>query len=233
MANLRTFENVEQLNSEFAEEICQLLSKGLAETGRASLLVSGGRTPKALFNDLSGRSVNWKCVDVALVDERWVEETSSDSNTAMVKRELLINKAREASFYPLKTEHNEPQDGLIEAEQNIKSMSRPFDVLILGMGEDGHTASIFPCAEPALRDAGLDMNSAQMLVAMQPATAPHQRISLTMPAILSAKKIFLHLVGSAKKAVLINALGGQDVKEMPIRAVLHQTKTPVDIMFCE
>ena len=98
-------------------------------------------------------------------------------------------------------------------------MARPFDVLILGMGEDGHTASLFPCSEQI--KAGLDMHSGQTLIAVQPTTAPHQRISLTLPALLNSRNIFLHLTGDKKKAVLDQALSADDSLEMPIRAVLQ------------
>jgi 6-phosphogluconolactonase len=95
----------------------------------------------------------------------------------------------------------------------------PFDVLILGMGEDGHTASLFPCSKEL--QAGLDLNSGKKYIAVQPTTAPHQRMSLTLPALLASSHIFLHLTGSAKQAVVAQALASTET-QMPIKAVLDR-----------
>ena len=106
-------------------------------------------------------------------------------------------------------------------------MHTPFDVLILGMGEDGHTASIFPCSEQVQQ--GLDLESGNTYIAVQPTTAPNQRMSLTLPALIDSKNIFLHLTGESKKEVLQQVLSGDDEAAMPIRAVLNNA--PVELMW--
>ena len=100
-----------------------------------------------------------------------------------------------------------------------------FDVLILGMGEDGHTASLFPGAANLM--AGLDMKSGRKVVGMTPLTAPLDRITLTLPTILDSQNIYLHLVGESKMQVLEQAEKGDDINQMPIRAILQQNKVNV------
>jgi len=213
------FANTTDLNAAFAERITSLLEQGIQDAGRASLLVSGGRTPTALFQLLSQQSLDWSKVDVSLVDERWVSDTDDASNTKMIKAHLLQNNAAQANFVGLVTDAENAQDAVSACTDNLKNIKQPFDVLILGMGEDGHTASLFPCSEQI--KAGLNRSSTARYIAVQPTTAPHQRMSLTLDAILTGQNIFLHLTGTGKKAVLKQALAGDNPLEMPIRAVLQ------------
>ncbi|MFC6439841.1 6-phosphogluconolactonase [Bowmanella sp. JS7-9] len=209
----------QELNEQFAARIAHILQNSIARQGRASLLVSGGRTPVGLFEILSQADVDWSNVDVSLADERWVSADDEASNEKLVRTHLLKNNAAAAHFVSLTTTAADANDAITEVTERVNAMARPFDVLILGMGEDGHTASLFPCSEQI--KAGLDMHSGQTLIAVQPTTAPHQRISLTLPALLNSRNIFLHLTGDKKKAVLDQALSADDSLEMPIRAVLQ------------
>ena len=221
MALTRTeFDSVEELNASFANTVSSLLKKGIDKNGRASLVVSGGRTPLALFAALSNTELAWDKVDVTLADERWVDNTDAASNEKLVRENLLVNLAAKANFVGLKTGHTDALDGVDECTTRLSGMKTPFDVLILGMGEDGHTASLFPCSEQV--EAGLDMSSGKKYIAVQPTTAPNQRMSLTLPALLNSEKIFLHLTGEAKKRVLHDAIGGNDESRMPIRAVINR-----------
>ncbi|WP_408635798.1 6-phosphogluconolactonase [Paraneptunicella aestuarii] len=213
------FKSAEDLNAAFAERIVQILQEAISQEGRASLLVSGGRTPMPLFKQLSETSIDWSKVDVSLVDERWVDETDESSNTKMVRENLLQSHAAKANFVGLKSAESNAEDAVATCTENLVNIKQPFDVLILGMGEDGHTASLFPCSQQI--KAGLDLNTDACYIAVQPTTAPHQRMSLTLKSILNSKHIFLHLTGDGKKAVIEQALAGDDPLEMPIRAVLQ------------
>lgn len=213
------YDNAEQLNSAFAARIVDLLQAGIDASGRASLLVSGGRTPVALFQTLSTSELDWSKVDVSLADERWVEADDAASNEKLVRENLLQNNAAAATFYGLKTAAADANDGVAECTSRRQAMSTPIDVLILGMGEDGHTASLFPCSEQIQQ--GLDVSRSEDFIAVQPTTAPNQRMSLTLKALLQSKHIFLHLTGERKREVLDAALAGDDASQMPIRAVLH------------
>lgn len=213
------FETTDALNEQFCQRISAILKKGIEETGRASLIVSGGRTPAALFLALSEVPLAWEKVDISLVDERWVAPYDDASNEKMVRAKLLINHAAKANFIGLKTSHNDAVDAVATCTENVSHIQQPFDVVILGMGEDGHTASLFPCSEQV--EAGLDLDTTAMFIAVQPTTAPNQRMSLTLRALMNTKHVFLHLTGSSKKDVLAKALAGDDELDMPIRAVLN------------
>lgn len=209
-----------ELNAQFSESIAALLRSGIEQNGRASLLVSGGRTPQPLFAELSKKALDWSKVDISLVDDRWVDTDHEASNEAMVRAHLLVNNAAAASFTGLKTPDEDAVNAVNTCTENLADIHTPFDVLILGMGEDGHTASLFPCSEQV--DAGLDLRSGEQYIAVTPTTAPHQRMSLTLPAILSSRNIFLHLTGETKLDVLAQAQQVAAEREMPISAVLSR-----------
>lgn len=213
------FRTTEQLNTAFTRKITKLLRDGIEENGRASLVVSGGRTPAELFNALSKANLEWDKIDISLADERWVDNTDDASNEKMLRAKLLINNAANANFVALKTQHSDAQDAVLTCTDNIQKMRTPFDVLILGMGEDGHTASLFPCSEQITQ--GLDLESGNTVIAVQPTTAPNQRMSLTLPALLNSCQIFLHLTGESKKEVLNTVLSDDDALVMPIRAIIN------------
>ena len=221
------FTSTDALNQDFCQRITDLLTQGIAQNGRASLIVSGGRTPAALFAALSNVDLAWDKVDISLADERWVDSNDDASNEKMVREKLLVNKAAKANFIGLKTSHSDAQDAVATCTANFANVALPFDVLILGMGEDGHTASLFPCSEQIAQ--GLDRDSQQMFIAVQPTTAPHQRMSLTLAALLNSKHVFLHLTGESKKDVLAKALADDNELAMPIRAVLNNTR--VELMW--
>lgn len=223
----KIFQDAEALTSAFADELVAILNSGIQARGRASLVVSGGRTPVKLFETLSQADVDWSKVDVTLADERWVGEEDDASNTRLVKAHLLQNKASAARFVALKTTRDDASEGTIEAEANLASMSQPFDALILGMGEDGHTASLFPCSDEV--QDGLNMNSGRTCIAVTPKTAPHQRISLTLPALLHSRNIFLHLTGQKKRDVLEDAMQEKDEAKKPVTAVIN--RAPVTLMW--
>lgn len=216
------FISTKQLNRSFSNNIARILRTGIEENGRASLVVSGGRTPAELFAALSNASLEWDKVDISLADERWVDNSDDASNEKMLRAKLLVNNAASANFVPLKTQHENAEDAVQECTANLQNMHNPFDVVILGMGEDGHTASLFPCSEQIA--AGLDLESGNAYIAVKPTTAPNQRMSLTLPAIIESKNIFLHLTGDSKKQVLETVLSDNDEMVMPIRAVINNAE---------
>ncbi len=221
------FADQQTLCQELSQRICAALQKAVAERGKASLVVSGGSTPVPLFAALSEISIKWDRVFITLADERWVEVSDKDSNEASVRRHLMRNQAKDVHFHGLKNSHVSAVDGESECGKELASFPRPFDIVILGMGPDGHTASLFPRSS-RLSEA-LDMGSGRLCMAMTPVTAPHDRMTLTLPALLDSRQIYLHLSGKEKRAVYEKSLGGNSIEEMPIRAVLDQDKVPVDV----
>jgi len=227
MANFVEFSGAVALNQNFAGKIADALRQGIAANGKASLVVSGGRTPLDLFTQLSRQELDWSKVVITLADERWVSPDNSASNEKLVRNTLLQGLAATATFIGLKNEAATPFDGASATETALQALPRPIDVVILGMGDDGHTASLFPGA--ANLAEGLALDSGRACIGMTPLTAPLDRITLTLPVLLDSRNIYLHLMGEAKRDVYERAEKGTDVNEMPVRAVLNQQQTPVNV----
>ncbi|AGF76897.1 6-phosphogluconolactonase [Desulfocapsa sulfexigens DSM 10523] len=218
--NLHSFSDKDSLITDLTLKIAALLNAGIKKNGRAGLAVSGGSTPVQLFKSLSNSDIPWHTVDITLVDERWVPPDNQDSNEHLVRSHLLQNRAATASFTGMWNTAATAQDGEALCAERLQNTHHPIDVLILGLGNDGHTASLFPGA--ARLPQATDMNSGKICMAITPVTAPHERMTLTLPAILNAKQIFLHITGQNKKDVLEQALGDGPSEEMPIRFILQQ-----------
>ncbi|AKJ42369.1 6-phosphogluconolactonase [Pragia fontium] len=229
MADLTNFPSTDDLNRRLAQRIITELQKGITSKGKASLVVSGGKTPLGLFKLLSQQPLEWDKVTITLADERWVDCHDEASNERLVRENLIQDQAATAQFVSLKNDSLTPFDGAAGIEKSLKDIVKPFDVVILGMGDDGHTASLFPGAENLF--PALDMKSKKLCMGMTPLTAPLDRLTLTLPALLNSRQIFLHLVGENKRVVYHQAQEGNDVNEMPVRAIIHQTQTPVDVFW--
>ncbi|KGJ90053.1 6-phosphogluconolactonase [Colwellia psychrerythraea] len=218
-----------ELDNALAETVSHILAKAIKDTGKASIAVSGGSTPKGFFNLLSQSDIDWSKVTITLADERWVPIDSEASNTRLVYENLLQNKANTAKFFHLKQGDELTDETLADLNVAARKTLLPLDVLILGMGEDGHTASLFPCS--AEINVALDETNDAVLLKVQPKTAPHQRISFTYASLITSKNIFLHSCGEAKKTVLTKALLGDDPFEMPIRAFLQHPSLNTQIFW--
>jgi 6-phosphogluconolactonase len=226
---LRTFENRQMLAETLAAEIAEALRAEIADGGAATLAVSGGSTPKLFFQTLSRRQLDWSSVTVTLVDERWVPESDDRSNARLVRENLLQNEAASAPFVPLFTDSGSPEGGLPEVQERIADLSGPLTVAILGMGDDGHTASFFPEGD-RLEDA-IDPTGKALVLPMRAPAAPEPRITLTLPMLIAARTLVLHVEGEGKKTVLDKALAGDDPREMPIRAVIQHAPRPLDVVW--
>lgn len=214
------FSEKAELDTQLASFIADKLRIALAQHGRASLAVSGGRTPAGMFRALRDIDLDWARVDITLVDERWVPANHADSNERLTRENLLAGRAANANFYSLVSDAASPHEGLAGIESRLSAFKSPIDILILGMGDDGHTASLFPQA-PELEAA---CASEAMLAAITPVTAPHQRITLTLPAIAAAASVVVHITGESKKALLETALSEDKPvsAQYPIRRVLDR-----------
>jgi 6-phosphogluconolactonase len=226
---LRSADGAEQA-AMLAGAVASELAAALTRRAAASLVVSGGRTPAAMFAQLARHELDWNRVQVTLADERWVSAADPASNEAFVRGSLLRERAASAKFIGLKNDAPSPAAGAALAWHSIKTMPQPFDVVVLGMGDDGHTASLFPGS--AGLSAALDAAAAPACVAMQPLAAPHPRLSLNLAALLRARRICIQISGARKWDVYQQALAAGPAEELPVRAVLHQHLVPVDVYWC-
>ena len=198
-----------------ADAIASALAETLNGQGRASLSVPGGTTPGPVFDILSGVGLDWANVAVFLNDERWVGEDSPRSNTRLLRQRLLVDKAAAATLVPLYAEAAEPEAVLGTLAAGIEP-HLPISVLLLGMGTDMHTASLFPGAD-RLADA-LAAN-APVLLPMRAEAAGEPRITLTAPVLAGAMHIHILITGAEKRAA-IEAAAGLPALEAPVRVVL-------------
>lgn len=204
------------------------LSAALGAKGAASLAVSGGRTPVRFFEALSDIDLPWGLVTVTLVDERRVPPDAERSNERLVRAHLLRGRAATATFVGLYRGGADEHVDRDLAECAVDAVPWPLTVAVLGMGDDGHTASFFPDGDNLA--ACLDPAGTRRIETMRAAAAVEPRLTLTLPALLSAQTIALHVEGAGKRAVLDRALQPGPESDLPIRAVL--ARAPVDVFWC-
>ena len=211
------------LVADAARAIESALRQALITRGRASLIVSGGSSPKPLYERLSKADLDWSKVTISLVDERWVNPGQAGSNEDFIRENLIQNKAAAATFFGLKTSHATVQSGLVAAEARFKSVNRPFDVCVMGMGSDAHTASWFPNSK-GLANA-LSLKNKNILCAVDATGAPvagdhPQRITLTLRAVLDSHLVLLFIPGAAKRAVF-DKVSLRPVLDAPVQTLLQ------------
>ncbi|WP_233840191.1 6-phosphogluconolactonase [Dyella sp. 2HG41-7] len=214
---LHTFEDGQALAKALSASIAGKLREAIHARGEAVIAVSGGSTPKRLFEALSNESLDWSRVTVTLVDERWVPDTDERSNARMVESLLLQHKAADAEFMPLYVETPTPEAGIGEVRTRVAALKQPFDVIVLGMGPDGHTASFFPGGD-RLSEA-LDTSNTSLVLPMRAPGAGEPRITFTLPVLLKARTLYLHIQGDDKREVLQRA--EQPQSHLPIGSVLR------------
>ena len=226
----RTFATKPELAAALSKMVAATLSASVAERGTASLAVSGGSTPALFFRTLSARDdVPWDKVAITLVDERWVDDSSDRSNAKLVKTNLWHGPAASATFVPLYSGGPEPdRHGLAATATAFAAVPTPLDVVILGMGNDGHTASFFPGGD----NLSAALSAEGPVVAMHAAGAGEARVTLTLPVLLRARTLILHIEGEEKVRTLRKAEAEGPIEAMPIRAVLRQTQTPLTVFWC-
>ena len=212
----RIFEARGALAQGLASDVADELNRVIQAKGKAVLAVSGGTTPKLFFEKLSEIDLPWQRVTVTLVDERQVPDTSERSNARLVREHLLRNKAAAAHFVPL-------------FENAAADSSLPFDVTILGMGSDGHTASFFPKAD-RLKEA-IDSGTSRRLIEIIAPGAGEPRLTFTLPVLEASGRLALHIEGADKKKVLDQALADGPQEDMPVRAILRSA-TPLTLYWC-
>lgn len=206
-----------------ADHLARALERQLDSGGPASLVVSGGGTPVECLRFLSGTELDWHRVTVLPSDERWVPADHTDSNEAMIRQQLLTGAAGAAHWLPFYRPGLDPATAATAIGEEILALPRPFGAVLLGMGEDGHFASLFPDYDGL--GSALDPDSDVYCVPVQTLGSPHPRISLTLAALVDSVAIQLLFFGAAKRRVFDSALNGSG--SFPLAALLSQDRTPV------
>jgi len=217
------FEDREDASAAAAERIVDALARRLDAQGEASVVVSGGTSPAGVFEVLARTSLAWPDVHVVLSDERWVPPDHEDSNEKLVRETLLAGEARDASLLPVYKQGVAIEERCSEINEELLQAPFPFASALLGMGEDGHFASLFPDADN-LRE-GLDVDFRQLCIPVQTAASPHPRVSLTLSALSRSDEIVLLIFGDAKRDVYEAAR--TSTNGTPVSHLLRQKRAPV------
>jgi 6-phosphogluconolactonase len=223
----RAFPDREALAHALAGTVADLLAQAVSERGEALLAVSGGTTPAKFFAALSQADIPWSKVTVTLVDERFVPPSSPRSNAALVSEKLLRNRAAAARFVPLFRSDETLEQAADDGETAMRALELPFDVLMLGMGGDGHTASLFPDAEGL--SGLLDPASPRIVLPVHAQSAGEPRLTLSLAEIVRARFVGLHIEGAEKREAFEKAMAGGTQK--PIRAVIESLPQPIEVFW--
>ena len=232
MVTEHLFDTREALLDALQKECVNALQDAMQARGKASLMVSGGSSPGPLYEHLSQTDLDWSAISVALVDERWVEPGHDKSNESLVVNTLLKNEAAKASLTGMKNAAERPLEGLAECEAAYQKLPQPFDLTLLGMGPDGHTASLFPHAEGL--EKALDLSSDALCAAItakqSEVTGEYtERMTLSLKGLMNSRRLVLLITGDDKLEALRAAQAGNEVADMPIRALLQQELVPLAI----
>lgn len=221
----------DEMYGALAAELVTGLSRILAQAPVAGLVATGGTTAPPVLERLSAARLDWPRICVTLSDERWVPPQHEASNEKMVREKLLQGTAGAARFIPLYGPQDTPEAAETPCHERLSAMPWQEALCMLGMGRDGHIASLFPVAA-ALNDA-LDINFSRLCKAVRPLSpeiaGPHPRMSLTLTALTRTRHIHLLITGDDKRAAFDRALGEGGETEMPVRAILRQSGTPVSV----
>lgn len=223
------FKTREKLVDSLKEAIMEALSSAIDSKGFGTLVLSGGSTPIELLKKLSLVEFEWEKVRVTLVDERWVDASSDKSNEKLVRTHFLVNNAKNARFFHLKTDGKYAKDSLTTVGVTLEKLSHELDVVVLGMGLDGHTASFFPHSKE-LEHA---LSTEDLVCATTATLEPKERITLSRSYLISATHLFLHIEGKEKKEVFTRASKSDDVSSMPIIAMMQQTQPLLEVYYAD
>jgi 6-phosphogluconolactonase len=214
-----------------AQSVADDLRSGITARDQATLVVSGGTTPKKFLAKLAQQDLDWPKVTITLADERWVPPTHARSNEHLLRNTLLTARAAAATFVPLYTDAPDPESGLAETAKRIGALPLPFDAVVLGLGNDGHCASLFPDGDRFAQ--ACDAANPARVSPMRSATAGEPRMTLTLAALVATRALYLHIEGADKQAVLAHVRAGEGAyAHSPLRALLRAARVPLNVYTC-
>ncbi len=231
---IHKYDSREKLFSAVADFCENQLVESIDRYQNASFIIPGGTTPAPAFEQLSKSDLDWSKVTIAQSDERWLEPDHPQSNQGLTARTLLINNALNANYIGMKNIYSSALEGESQCSSDYRALQTPFSLCMLGMGLDGHVASLFPNSKPI--EKALDLSNTESCVAIDGTGCPvagdyPERMSLTLAAILNSQKIILLLTGAEKLEVIEQAKQETNPSVFPVSALLNQSTTPVEIFW--
>lgn len=220
------FDSRDKLFGQLLPDVMAALSSALKKKSRAAMLLSGGTSPGALYKMMSQQTLDWANVWFGLSDERWLESNHPDSNEKLVRQTLLTHHAALANFVGLKSAVDDIDIGWEASNQRIQALPRPFDITLLGMGLDGHTASLFPDS-PDTPEAMADSNR-MLCHPIRRGEGETARMTMTLQALLQSREIKLLIFGAEKWQVYEQARARKSIQQ-PVSHILNQTQCPVSV----
>ncbi len=220
-------DDAEKLSIQLGMFVCEKLYNAISDKDQASLVVSGGSTPKTLFKFLSEQDISWDKVTITLADERCISADNSANNGKMIREALLQGYAVNANFLSLYDEPVSETQAIENATSKLSTINLPYDVVILGMGDDGHTASIFPQASNI--EQALDMNNNDICMLVDPVTATPLRITQTRKQLLNTRYLLLHFFSDTKRLLFDKLLNEKASSQFPISYFIHQDQTALSV----
>ncbi|MEO8672338.1 MAG: 6-phosphogluconolactonase [Tahibacter sp.] len=214
-----------------AERVADNIRSGIETRGTATIALSGGTTPKRFLQALSRSDLDWSRLQVTVADERWVTESEIRSNSHLLHSWLFQGPAAAAEFISLYVNNASAQEAVPIVAGRIAALSMPFDAVVLGMGDDGHFASLFPGADGLA--LALDPHSSATIIAIRAVAAPEPRMSLTLATLLRSRHTYLHIEGESKRSRFAAAIGSAGAAErLPVRALVENLANGLDLYWC-
>ena len=228
----------QSLAENLAGELVLKIGEAIAKRGKAVIAFSGGSTPKPLFQALAQHDVDWSKLVITLVDERWVPATHELSNAAFIRKHFFDLLPIEVTFIDLyqpaqTVEASYPLvlDQYCSATDSTVDNLRAFDVVVLGMGDDGHTASFFPDADNIAQL--VSYKTEQQLLTCHSKNSQVERITWSLSSLLNTDFLALHFIGEKKRKVFEIAAEGGSAEELPIRAAIFQSQAPLHVYYAD
>lgn len=227
MIRFREFSDRAAASHAAAELIADSISACLQQQSQCGLVVSGGSTPGPCFDELSGMALDWSKVVVIPSDERWVPADHPDSNERLIRERLLHDQAAPGGFLPLFHKGVAADEAPALIDRSLARIASPLGCVLLGMGEDGHFASLFPDFDGL--GPALDPGGEKLSLVVKTAGSPHVRISLSLAGLLTTRQIVLLMFGQSKREVFEAAVqGGSDY---PVESLLRHTTSPLTVIW--
>jgi len=226
----RQFTNQAEMLNAVHQVFLEGLQAALEQQATATLLLSGGSTPVPLYRQLSSADLHWSRVHIALVDERWVATDSPASNERLLRENMLIDRAAAAKFTGMKNAHLSPFDGAAECNAHYANLPLPGTICLLGMGPDGHTASLFPQAEGLAAALAAERHCAAIRATRSAVTGEQlERMTMTPWSILQSRRLILMITGAAKWDIYRQARESAAAADLPVSLFIHQDMVPLEV----